>query len=233
MCGRFAFATPIAVFADAFPDFTVPEDFGPRYNIAPTQPIPVVPNDGTKTVQLFHWGLVPHWAKDPAIGNRMINARAETLAEKPSFKRAFAERRCLILVDGFYEWRKDAGARTKTPIHIKLKTGKPFAFAGLWETWHDANGDPLRSCTIVTTTPNELIGRFHHRMPVILPLEAYDAWLDPEPADPEALKPLLIPYPTGEMVAYPVSTGVNRAANDSPDCIVQVGPAVEQPSLLD
>lgn len=205
----------------------------PRYNIAPTQPIPVIPNDGTKTVQLFHWGLVPHWAKDTSIGNKLINARAETLAEKPSFKRAFAKRRCLILLDGFYEWRKDAGAKTKTPIHIKLKTGKPFALAGIWETWRDAEGKELKSCTIVTTEPNELIGAFHHRMPVILKPEAYEAWLNPESVDPETLKHLFVPYPSEEMVAYPVSTGVNRAANDSPDCIVQVAPAIEQPSLLD
>ncbi len=148
MCGRFAFSTPLAVFIDTFEgyDFSELDDawemregdsgaVGGRFNIAPTQDVPVIPNDGSKRVQFFRWGLVPRWAKDPSIGNRMINARAETLAEKPSFRDAFKKRRCVMLADGFYEWRTNPGTKTKTPIHVRLKTGKPFAFAGLWETW--------------------------------------------------------------------------------------------------
>lgn len=267
MCGRFAFSTPLAVFIDTFEGFDFSElaearelhDGGAeetlgRFNIAPTQDVPVIPNDGSRRVQLFKWGLVPRWAKDPAIGNRMINARAETVAEKPSFRDAFKKRRCLILTDGFYEWRANPGTKSKTPIHIRLKNGKPFAFAGLWETWipksdRSAREDPppgsktsdapepygpanpLRTCTIITTEANPLMAQFHHRMPVILPEEHYDLWMTEKPVDPEILKPLLTPYAADNMVAYPVSTAVNNPRNNSADLVVQVGPAIEQPEL--
>jgi len=265
MCGRFAFSTPLAVFIDNFQGFDFSElnevrelrEGGPengRFNIAPTEDVPVIPNDGSRRVQFFRWGLVPRWAKDPAVGNRMINARSETIAEKPSFRDAFRKRRCLILADGFYEWRTNPGSKTKTPIHIRLRNGKPFAFAGLWETWTRKDGQdpggksaapskirdapepygpgrPLRTCTIITTESNELMKQFHHRMPVILPAEHYDLWLSEEPVEPGILQPLLVPYPAEEMVAYPVSTAVNNPRNNSADLLVQVGPAIEQPEL--
>jgi putative SOS response-associated peptidase YedK len=244
MCGRFAFSVPLAVFADAFDQFDFSElhvaDVGygvGRFNIAPTQSVPVVPNDGSYRVRLIRWGLIPHWAKDPAIGTKLINARAESVAEKPSFRDAFRKRRCLMLADGFYEWRTNPGNRIKTPIHIKLKSGRPFAFAGLWETWKpkikdpDASSEPVHTCTMITTGANALMAQFHHRMPVILNPDQFDLWLSPEPMGPESLLPLMRPYAPEAMVAYPVSTAVNNARHDSPDCIVQVAPAIEQPNL--
>jgi len=162
--------------------------------------------------------LIPSWAKDPVIGSRMINARAESLAEKPSFRSAFRRRRCLVLADGFYEWRKD-GAR-KTPMYIKLASGRPFAFAGLWENWFSPDGSNILSCTIITTQPNTLMEPIHNRMPVILPPEAYPVWLSPSEQDPARLSALLSPYPPAQMTAFPVSTLVNSPANDSPGCII-------------
>jgi putative SOS response-associated peptidase YedK len=204
----------------AFPDLTFPEPTEPRYNIAPTQSVAVVPNDGEKQVQSYHWGLVPFWAKDPTIGNRMINARSETAAEKPAFRAAYRRRRCLILADGFYEWRREAGTTSKTPYYIQLASGEPFAFAGLWELWQP-DDTPLHSCAILTTRPNELVAPIHNRMPVILPQCAYDRWLDPSEVRSGALDDLLVPYPGDAMTAYPVSRYVNRPANDSPQCIVR------------
>jgi len=219
MCGRFFIALKYDDLKDAFPEFEPPREWQPRYNIAPTQPVPVVANDGQPSISFFQWGLVPSWAKDPTIGNRMINARGETLAEKPSFRAAYRRRRCLILADGFYEWRAEPGQRTKTPLAIRLRSGAAFAFAGLWEVWRP-DDTPLLSCTIITTAPNSLIAPIHDRMPVILPRSAYAAWLDPAERAPQDLQRLLSPYPAEEMVAYPVSTLVNSPANDLPECIV-------------
>jgi len=218
MCGRFTLWLQIGDLIKAFPDFAFPDAMSSRYNIAPTQDVAVVPNDGTGRVQMFHWGLVPFWAKDVSIGNRMINARGETAAEKPAFRAAYRRRRCLILADGFYEWRKEAGSKVKTPMYIRMTSGEPFALAGLWELWRP-DDTPLFSCTIVTTEPNELLAPIHNRMPVILPPGAYDRWLDPAEQRARSLDDLLVPYPASEMVAYPVSTYVNRPANDSPMCI--------------
>ncbi len=220
MCGRFTLTVDPADLQTAFSWV----DFGnatlaPRYNIAPTQGVPVVTNDGKNKLDFFTWGLVPFWAKDPAIGNRMINARAETLAEKPSFKNAFKRRRCLILADGFYEWQKIPGEKTKIPTYIQLKTGQPFAFAGLWENWHSSDGSEILSTTIITTEPNPLMKPIHNRMPVILPKAAYEAWLSPGEADPHTLNPLLRPYDSTLMTAYPVSRLVNNPQNDSPACV--------------
>ena len=160
-----------------------------------------------KQIEFFHWGLIPSWAKDPKIGNRMINARSETLAEKPSFRNAYKRRRCLVLADGYYEWQKIPGEKTKQPVYIRLKSQKPFAFAGLWEVWKGTGMDePLRSCTIITCPPNAVLAEIHHRMPVILPAEAYAAWLAPDEQSSEVLQPLLVPYAYEEMEAYPVST---------------------------
>jgi putative SOS response-associated peptidase YedK len=220
MCGRFTLALDRAGLQQAFPQFEMPKEVAPRYNIAPTQPVPVVPNNAEKRVDYFQWGLVPSWAKDPQIGNRMINARSETLAEKPSFRAAYKRRRCLILADGFYEWQKVPGRKSKIPTHIRMQSDAPFAFAGLWESWHSADGSHILSCTIITTTPNELLEPIHNRMPVILPPEAYDDWLDPEERQPAELQGLLKPYPASEMRAYPVSTLVNKPQNDSPELII-------------
>ena len=165
---------------------------------------------------MFHWGLIPSWAKDPAIGNKMINARAETVSEKPSFRSAFKKRRCLILADGFYEWQKtDDG---KQPYHIKMEDDSPFAFAGLWEAW-DKYGEEIRSGTIITTDANDLMNEIHHRMPVILHPEDYGLWLDPDFDEKEALTSLLKPYPSDAMEAYPVSRRVNKPANNEPSVL--------------
>jgi putative SOS response-associated peptidase YedK len=220
MCGRFTLTVDPATLQDEFPEFQIPEaDFLPRFNIAPTQPLAVVPNNGLNALNFFTWGLVPFWAKDPSIGNRMINARSETLAEKPSFRNAYKRRRCLIFADGFYEWQKVPGEKTKIPTYIRMKDGKPFTFAGLWEEWNSPDGSQILSTTIITTTPNELVQPIHNRMPVILPQTAHDTWLTPEEVDPQKLNPFLQPYPAEHMEAYPVSRFVNNPRNDSPDCI--------------
>jgi putative SOS response-associated peptidase YedK len=195
----------------------------PRYNVAPTQPIATVvatPENPEPHFDFLQWGLVPSWAKDPAIGSRMINARAETVVEKPSFRAAFKRRRCLILADGFYEWQTQANRKIKQPHYIFLKDHQPFAFAGLWEHWSDsASGGELQTCTILTTTPNELMEPIHNRMPVILAPEDYAAWLDPDYYQPQALQEMLRPCDDGAMDRYLVSTVVNKPQNDSPDCI--------------
>ena len=218
MCGRFTFTIDLEDLLAAFPEFRPPAEWRPRYNIAPTQPVPVVINDGKNQIAHFRWGLIPFWAKDPAIGNRMINARAETLAQKPSFRAAYRRRRCLILADGFYEWRKEPGRRGKTPYYARLTTGRPFAFAGLWELWRP-DDTPILSCTIITTAPNALLAPIHNRMPVILPRAAYAQWLDPVEQRPATLQKLLKPYPAAEMVVFPVSTLVNDPRHDTPECI--------------
>jgi putative SOS response-associated peptidase YedK len=219
MCGRFSLGVNLDDLIEAFPDFTFPPVMTPHYNIAPTQDVAVVPNNTDKHVEFFHWGLIPSWAKDPEIGSRMINARAETLAEKPSFRAAYLRRRCLILADGFYEWQTIPGSKVKTPMYIHLASKKPFAFAGLWELWRP-DDTPILSCTIITTEPNALLAPIHNRMPVILPPDAYDLWLDPAEQKPAALNALLKPYPADLMIAYPVSRLVNSPSNDVPACIV-------------
>ena len=219
MCGRFTLAIDPADLMEAFPGFSFPKEMTPRYNIAPTQPIAVVANNGRSQVEFFQWGLVPSWAQDPSIGNRMINARAESLADKPSFRTAYKRRRCLILADGFYEWQPVPGGKTKTPMLIRMKSGEPFAFAGLWEVWHPDQADALLSCAIITTTPNVLMEKIHNRMPVILSPVAYRLWLDPAERAPDELARLLKPYPASQMAAFPVSRLVNDPKNDSPECV--------------
>ena len=223
MCGRFTLASDTETLRQLFFNFDTPVNLAPRYNIAPTQDVAVITNTPVETempLAFFHWGLIPSWAKDPKIGNRMINARSETLAEKPSFRAAYKRRRCLVLADGYYEWQKIPDDRLKQPVYIRLKSQKPFAFAGLWETWQtDEMDQPLRSCTIITCPPNPLLEKIHHRMPVILPQDAYTAWLAPDERSADVLQPLLIPYSVQEMEAYPVSRFVNRPTNNSPECI--------------
>ena len=217
MCGRFTLTADISMLQESFPFVEMPQGMQPHFNIAPTQPVAVVPNDGRNKLDFFVWGLIPSWAKDPNIGSRLINARAETLHEKPSFRTAFRRRRCLVLADGFYEWRQ--AERGKTPMYIRLASGKPFAFAGLWESWNSPDGSNVLSCTIITTQPNELMATIHNRMPVILPEEAYPIWLESSEADPQRLTGLLKPYPAEQMQAYPVSPLVNSPKNDLPELI--------------
>jgi len=223
LCGRFTLTADPADLQEAF--FWV--DFGnsiltPRYNIAPSQGIAVVTNNGENKLDFYTWGLVPVWAKDPKIGFRMINARSETLSEKPSFRNAYKRRRCLILADGFYEWQKVPEQKVKTPIYIRLKDGAPFAFAGLWENWYSPDGSQILSTTIITTEPNDLLKPIHNRMPVILPPETYDSWLTSGDINYTDLNPLLQPFDSENMDAYPVSMFVNSPKNDSPDCIYPI-----------
>lgn len=220
MCGRFTLTVDPAQFQDAFPGFLFPAQFAPRYNIAPSQPVLAIPNDERSAADFFIWGLIPMWAKDPSIGARLINARSETLAEKPSFRGSFKYKRCLILADGFYEWKTVAGKKTKIPYYIHMNDRHPFAFAGLWDSWESPDGSSLKTCTIITTEPNELMATLHNRMPAILHPRDYVKWLDPSPQTPESLLPLLKPYPADAMTAYPVSTLVNKPGNDSPELIV-------------
>jgi putative SOS response-associated peptidase YedK len=218
MCGRYTLIK-LSDFTDMFPWIRSPDEFPPaRYNIAPTQAVAVVPNDGKSQVDFFHWGLIPFWAKDPSIGNKMINARAETLAAKPAFRKALERRRCLIPADGFYEWKRNPD-KTKTPMYIRMRSHRPFAFAGLWERWHSPDGSIVPSCTVITGKPNSLVRNIHDRMPVILKPEDYQKWLDPELKDSGELEAMLQPYPAEEMEANPVSTRVNKPTEDSPGCI--------------
>lgn len=220
MCGRFTLTVDPADLREAFDGYTFPAKFAPRFNIAPTQPILAIPNDAKNKADFFVWGLIPSWAKDPTIGSRLINARAETLAEKPSFRGGFKYKRCLILADGFYEWKTVPGSKTKIPHFIFLKSRAPFAFAGLWDEWHAPDGGSLRSATIITTEPNELMATLHNRMPVILHPRDYTQWLDPAPQTPASLQPLLKPFPADEMSAYPVSTLVNSPNTDRAELVV-------------
>ena len=224
MCGRFTLASDPNLLYGIFDNPQLPMEFTPRYNITPTQDVAVIANTEDKgdrnKVELFHWGLIPSWAKDPKIGSRMINARSETLSEKPSFRSAYKRRRCLILADGYYEWKTVPGEKNKQPIYIRLKSQNPFAFAGLWEEWQANYMDkPLQSCTIITCPPNPYLEDIHHRMPVILPKDTYAQWLAPDEKSSETLQPMLVPFSDEEMEAYPVSRFVNRPANDSPECI--------------
>ena len=219
MCGRYTYFP--GEFSDLRLTWNVDEVFGldlkPRYNIAPTQEAPVIVQmDGKRTLELFRWGLIPWWATDPAIGNRMINARAETLAEKPAFNNLLGNRHCLVLADGFYEWRKEG--KGKVPMRFKLKSGEPFAFAGLWDSWKQPDGSLLRTYTIVTTEPNDVLRPIHDRMPAILSNDDAQNWLAVDDEIAHALS-LLKPYPPEKMEGYQVSPLVNNPRNDLPECV--------------
>lgn len=222
MCGRVTIQTPAADIAREFALTGVQLGLErPRYNLAPTQLMPVVANDGARLLDAYRWGLIPSWAKDASIGNKLINARGETVAEKPSFRSALKRRRCLVVVDGWYEWHQ--GTKPKTPYLFRRKDGRPLAFAGLWEEWTAPDtGELVRTCTIITTGPNALMAPIHDRMPVILPPEAREAWLRPEPQESAALLPLLVPYAGDELELYEVARVVNSPANDVPACIERV-----------
>lgn len=220
MCGRYTLSTPADVIQSVF-DLGEALEWEPRYNIAPTQLVPAVvaAESGARVPRIMHWGLIPSWADGPAIGNRMINARAETAPEKPAFRGAFKSRRCLLPADGFYEWQKLE--KRKQPHCIRLKSGAVFAFAGLWDRWKSPEGEVVESCTILTTDANDVVRALHDRMPVILAAGDYALWLDPK-AKPELLKTLLRPFDAEPMEAYPVSTVVNSPRNETPECIKPV-----------
>lgn len=218
MCGRFTLSQSAEAIASVFQLNQVPT-LEPRYNIAPTQPVATVLQTSAheRQFQLLRWGLIPAWAKDATMGSRLINARAETVAEKPSFRSAFRHRRCLVIADGFYEWRRQDGK--KQPFYFRMQNQQPFAFAGLWEHWQDPKGEAIDSCTILTTEANELLQQIHERMPVILNPKDYDLWLDPTVQKLEQLQQLLQPYSSTVMTSYPVSTKVNKPTNDTPELI--------------
>ncbi|MBO8140637.1 MAG: SOS response-associated peptidase [Firmicutes bacterium] len=217
MCARYTLTDPGELLVRQFRLTALPPNYRPRYNIAPTQPVTVVLNGSRRRAATFRWGLIPAWAKDPSIGRRLINARAETVAVKPSFRHSLRRRRCLIPADGFYEWR-DAGGR-KQPVRVVPARRELMAFAGLWDRWQSPDGEEIYSCVIITTGANELLRPIHDRMPVILRPQDYDLWLDEGVQEPEAVLPLLRPCPSPELRAYPVSTYVNSPRNDGPACI--------------
>jgi putative SOS response-associated peptidase YedK len=220
MCGRYTVRS-IQPVAELF-GISLPPEFQPRYNVAPTQDVLVVrsASDGSATAarrgDLLRWGLVPSWADDPSVGNRMINARAETAATRPAFRDAMKRRRCLVPADGFYEWQKQEGGRRKQPHLIRMADDRPFGFAGLWDAWRRGD-DPLETFTILTTSPNELVAPIHDRMPVIVAPQDFDRWLDPK-VDAAGVADLLKPYPAEAMRAGPVGLAVNNPKNDDPSC---------------
>jgi len=221
MCGRFTLTKPAKILKEFLPLLDLPE-LQPRYNIAPSQQILAVrhlPQCARPEAASFRWGLVPHWADDLKIGYSLINARSETAASKPAFRSAFRERRCLILADGFYEWQKLEGR--KQPYQIRRRDGKPFAFAGLWESWSKGE-TPVQSCTILTTDANDLMRPLHDRMPVILDPGNFDRWLDPTVNKPAEIQPLLAPCPADWLQAIPVSSHVNNPRNEDASCITPV-----------
>ncbi|MFH1296794.1 MAG: SOS response-associated peptidase [Bacteroidota bacterium] len=210
MCGRYSFAIEDELIKERFGVSVRSAIYKARYNCAPSQELAIISNHDPDEFRFFRWGLIPFWAKDPSIGNKLINAKAETITGKPSFKNAFRRRRCLVPADGFYEWKKNAA---KTPYRIVLKDGAPFAMAGIWEKWVSGDGEIIHSFSILTTTPNDLIAPIHNRMPVILLPENEKRWLDD--TSEELLQGLLKPYPAGLMKAYPVSNLVNSPKNDT------------------
>jgi putative SOS response-associated peptidase YedK len=219
MCGRMTIRTPAQDIARELGlDGVQAALEQPRYNLAPTQQVPAVVNDGARQLTLLRWGLVPGWARDVAIGNKLINARAETVADKPSFRTALRRRRCIVVADGFYEWMQSA--RPKRPFLFQRRDGRPFAIAGLWEEWHPPDGSaPLRTCTLVTTQANALLAPYHERMPVLLEREAWECWLTPGALEPAQLKSLLVPAPVEGYHAHEVSRVVNLPAHDGPECV--------------
>lgn len=219
MCGRYSLRTPPDLLIRAFGLSEIPP-LEPRYNIAPTQPLPVIRlNHETRRREclLMRWGLVPFLADDPKTGYRTINAKAETAAKSPAYRAAFRYRRCLVPADGFYEWKREG--RSKQPMYIHRKDDRPFAFAGLWEHWEKGRGNPIETYTILTTDPNDLVRAIHDRMPVIMNPDDYAQWLDPALHDPKLVQPLLRPYPSTDLIADPVGTRINNPRYDGPGCL--------------
>lgn len=220
MCGRYSLIADPEELVRRFEFAGDWRDLQPRHNIAPTQQVLAVVGGDERRAGLMRWGLIPHWAKERKPGRPLINARVETVAERPAFRAAFKRRRCLVLADGFYEWQRTG--ETKRPMRIVLESGEPFAFAGLWSVWTDPKGRRIPSCAIITTEANDLLRPIHDRMPVILPREVEEFWLDPDVDDPGALSSLLIPCASEAMDAYQVSPLVNSAANDGPEVTASV-----------
>ncbi len=219
MCGRFTQERPTSDLAEIFAAEDLADDPGSRFNVAPTdEAVVVVQRDERRAIKAYRWGLIPHWADGPKIGNRMFNARAETLTSSPAFRDAFRRRRCLVPVDSFFEWRREGTVRQ--PFRIVRADGRPLALAGLWSGWRDPETEEVRrTFTIVTTTPNDLMRPIHNRMPVVVPFDAWDRWLDPALPDPAKLQGLLVPAPDEDLEAYPVSRAVNNVRNDGPELI--------------
>jgi putative SOS response-associated peptidase YedK len=220
MCGRFALHHGAEELRARFAVEQMVADLAPRYNIAPTQPVAVVLQRELRVLDRFRWGLVPFWAKDPKIGSRMINARSESVAEKPAYRGALGSRRCLIPASGFYEWKRRG--EEKIPTYVHRADGRPFAMAGLWERWSAPDDHTLHTCAILTTRASEFMADIHDRMPVILTPDQERAWLDSALGDPGELVSLLQPYEADDLAAYPVSREVNAPAHDAPDCIAPV-----------
>ena len=223
MCGRFEIHTAIEIIASIFginPE-DVMIDFKPNYNVAPTNEVPVIiVMDGKKRLMQYRWGLIPSWAKEEKMAFSMINARAETVAEKPAFKDAFKKQRCLVIADGFYEWQ--AIGKVKKPVYVHLKSGQPMAFAGLYSNWTSPEGKQINTCTIIVTNANELLAPIHDRMPVILKPDGQDKWLDPTLQDTASLHSLLQPYPSEELELYEVSQKVNSVKNNAAELIQRI-----------
>jgi len=219
MCGRYTLKTPVERLSEKF-QFPQVIPLKPRYNIAPSQPVAVVrlvPEDNDRKFAMLRWGLIPAWTKDLKKARMPINAKSETVADLPSFRDAYRKRRCLIPADGFYEWKQEGGR--KQPVFIHMKDGEPFAFAGLWEHWEKPDQEPIDSCVILTTEPNELLAQVHNRMPIILAPKDYDLWLDPDAQQVDRLKPLLSPFPPERMTYFPVNLRVNNPKHDDPLCV--------------
>ncbi len=221
MCGRFEIHSPIEIIAKLFALDLIPFEIRPSYNIAPSQNVVAVTNDGEKNRLLScRWGFVPSWSKELKTGFTMINARAETVADNKTYQSAFRDHRCLVIADGFFEWQKEG--RKKSPVYIHLKSGKPMALAGLYNLWNSPDGEEIHTCTIIVTDANEILAPIHERMPVIIPEEKFGLWLDPAIQDKELLLPLLKPYAAGELEIYPVTPKVNSAQYDNPENIKRV-----------
>jgi putative SOS response-associated peptidase YedK len=219
MCGRYKLSRRKQVVGEYFDAVSSEEDWAPRFNVAPTQPVAVIrqnPKEPLRELSLMRWGLIPSWAKDASGAARMINARAETASTKPAFRDAMKSRRCLIPADGFYEWKRDG--KTKQPYCFEVNDAELFAFAGLWDGWKDPSGSWIKTCSILTTTPNAVTASVHDRMPVILDPDGYDLWLDPGMTNVDVASDLLKPYDARLMRCYPVSTRINSVVNDDAEC---------------
>jgi putative SOS response-associated peptidase YedK len=233
VCGRYRLSRRKQLIEEHFdaPDWQ--DDWSPRYNVAPTQPVPVIrqnPKEPVRELSLMRWGLIPAWSKDPSSAARMINARSETAHTLPAFREAMKLRRCLVPADGFYEWQRRGSA--KQPFCFEVGDGGLFAFAGLWDRWKDPSGQWVKSCSILTTTPNAVTSAVHDRMPVIIDPDAYDLWLDPGMTDVHVVSELLKPYDPRLMRCYPISTRINHVANDDAECCQPVELALTQTRLF-
>ena len=233
MCGRYRLSRRKQLIEEHFSTDPWEDDWEPRHNIAPTQPVAVIrqdPKQPIRRLSLVRWGLIPSWSKDASGAAKRINARSETASTLPAFRDALKLRRCLVPADGFYEWQRTAKA--KQPFCFEVNDGELFAFAGIWDRWRDASGKLLETCSILTTSPNDVTATIHDRMPVIVDPEAYDLWLDPGMSDTRVVSDMLKPYDAARMRCYPVSTRINHTANDDEECCQRAESAESQPSLF-